>query len=141
MGPITDDTKVWEKTINLIKWSDYANSLQEFKEKYKYIEINNVDSSAGGQETTISNIKTNIKFNTENIKENWNYNQNHVSLLKYNYSVFFPFVYVEQKAVLYIKGLWFENEYLKLNLVSYTFSFCAVYHVWTNLKINQVKVY
>ncbi|WP_338991457.1 hypothetical protein [Spiroplasma endosymbiont of Seladonia tumulorum] len=84
MGPITDDTKVWEKTINLIKWSDYANSLQEFKEKYKYIEINNVDSSANGQGTTISNIKTNIKFNTENIKENWNSNQNHVSLLKYN---------------------------------------------------------
>ncbi|MFU0251976.1 hypothetical protein [Spiroplasma sp. Moj] len=141
MGSITNDTKVWEKTINLIKWSDYANSFQEFKEKYKYIEINNVDSSAGGQETTISNIKTNIKFNTENIKENWSSNQNHVSLLKYNYFVFFPFIYVEQKAVLYIKGLWFENEYLKLNLVSYTFSFCAIYHVWTNLKINQVKVY
>ncbi|WFG96187.1 hypothetical protein [Spiroplasma citri] len=47
-GPITDDTKVWEKTINLIKWSDYANGWQEFKERYKYIEINKINSSAGG---------------------------------------------------------------------------------------------
>lgn len=140
-GPITDDTKVWEKTINLIKWSDYANSWQEFKERYKYIEINKINSSAGGQGTTISNTKANIKFNTENIKENWDSNQNHISLLKYDYYLFVPFVYVEQKAVLYIKSLWVESEYLKMNLVSYTSSFCAIYHVWTNLKINQVKVY
>ncbi len=103
MGPITDDKKVWEKTINLIKWSDYANILQEFKEKYKYIEINNVDSSAGGQWTTIFNIKTNIKFNTENIKENWDSNQNHVSFLKYNYSVFFPFFMLNKKQCYILK--------------------------------------
>lgn len=32
-----------------------------------------------------------------------------------------PIFYVEQKAVLYIKNLWLEGEYLKMQITSYTF--------------------
>lgn len=141
IGPITDDTKVWRNTINLIKWSDYANTWQEFRKKYKHIKINNINSSAGGQGTTISNTRTNIKFNTENINQYLNSDKNNLSLLEYSYCIFMPLFYVEQKAMLYIKNLWFEGEYLKIQIVSYTFSFLALYHVWSNLKIDKVEVY
>jgi len=52
-----------------------------------------------------------------------------------------PIFYVEQKAVLYIKNLWLEGEYLKMQITSYTFSLLAVYHVWSNLQIDKVEVY
>ncbi|WP_241970052.1 hypothetical protein [Spiroplasma poulsonii] len=34
IGPITNDEKTSTKTIDLIKWSDYANNWQEFRTKY-----------------------------------------------------------------------------------------------------------
>lgn len=138
-GPITDDKKTESKQINLIKWSDYATSLQEFKEKYKHIKFNDFAVSAGGQGTTVSN-KTNIEFNTEKLDDTKTYKEN----IKYyflNY-VPMPFInYVEQYASLYIKNLFFEGEYLKASIISYTYSWMAVYHVWTKLKIDSVEFY
>ncbi|AOX43719.1 hypothetical protein S100390_v1c03760 [Spiroplasma sp. NBRC 100390] len=144
-GPITDDKKVWEKTINLIKWSDYASSMQEFKEKYEHIKFNDVFASAGGQGTTISKENININFNTKAIDDTKIYKkENYTSIIKYDFLNYvpIPFInYVEQSAHLYIHVLFFEGEYLKATIISYTYSWMAICHVWTKLKIGEVEFY
>lgn len=138
-GPITNDKKIESKKINLIKWSDYANSLKEFKEKYKHIKFNDFSASAGGQGTTISK-KTNIEFNTQKIGDKQIYKE----IIKYDFLNFVPMIfinYVEQFASLYINNLFFEGEYLKARIISYTYSWMAIYHVWTKMKIGSVEFY
>ncbi|WP_253301719.1 hypothetical protein [Spiroplasma endosymbiont of Phyllotreta cruciferae] len=119
--------------------------MQEFKEKYEHIKFNDVFAYAGGQGTTISKENININFNTKAIDDTKIYKkENYTSIIKHDFINYvpIPFInYVEQSAHPYIHVLFFGGEYLKATIISYTYSWMAICHVWTKLKIGKVEFY
>lgn len=56
IGHSTDDSTSDAKKVNLIKWTNYASSIEEFKQKYKYVGFLDFLAESEGQGTT---VKTN----------------------------------------------------------------------------------
>ncbi|WP_252319280.1 hypothetical protein [Spiroplasma endosymbiont of Lariophagus distinguendus] len=135
IGPITSGEEAGSVApIYLFKWTNYASSIEEFKQIFKYVGFTDFLAEAGGQGDT---VKTNsLLFPSNRIfDENDfynNYGKKTFNIIKYEYNSWF----VKQKATIDCY-MTYKNESLLWRL-GYSFaSYTAIYHVWISAKFND----
>lgn len=115
-----------QKTIGVRKWTDYASSSQEFKEVFKYVGFVDSIAQAGGQGTTVK--KENFLIKTNDFIEN-----KQVEIIRYEYGLAF----VEQKAYLSLIAQIEGDDLIAIFDIK-TDTYMAFYHVWAEVKFNDV---
>lgn len=115
-----------QKTIGVRKWIDYASSIQEFKDVFKFVGFTDSLAQAGGQGTTVK--KENFLIKTSDFID-----RKKVEIIHYEYG----FTFIEQKADVYLMAQ-IDNDDLMATFDIETDTYMAFYHVWAEVKFNDV---
>ncbi|WP_338987797.1 hypothetical protein [Spiroplasma endosymbiont of Dasysyrphus albostriatus] len=135
-GAITSGETHDDKRIPLIKWTNFASSLEEFKQTYKNLLFLG-KASAGGQGDTVE--KENFLVKTSDVTDDNNYHRI-VWLINYKYDNFWG---TDQKAEIYVVPYVDKNKESETIFGIFdikTSSYTAVYHVWAQVYFDDFTV-